>query len=77
MITIKIELECENAADLTSVLHALYAERDELKARIAKLEQEPLRFSRENLARCVVDDFPGLTPDQRRNLRSKIETVMV
>lgn len=74
---IKIQIEVDTPDELIALIDNRDSERDELIARIRKLEQEPLRFSRENLARVVLDDFPSLTPAQRQELRTKIETAFV
>jgi hypothetical protein len=71
---IRIHIEADTALEIAELLNLRDSERDALKARVAHLEHEPLRFSRENLAREVIDDYPSLTPTQRLELRARIET---
>lgn len=70
---LKIIVECDTPDELAAILDLYQRERDDLRDRIATLESQPLRYSLPNLAREVLGDFKGLTPDQSRSLKDKIE----
>lgn len=69
----KIILEFETVEELAGLIALRDSERDQLRDRIHILEEEPLRFSLQALARRVAEDMESLTPDQRRKCTELIE----
>lgn len=70
---IKITIEFETVKQLAELLSLRDTERDGLRDRVATLENEPLRFSLQGLARQVTRDMGSLTPDQARKCTELIE----
>ena len=65
----KITIEFDNVGQLKSMLNLRDIERDSMMNRIAQLEDEPLAFSLEHLAKDVTEKMHSLTPDQAAKIR--------
>ena len=68
----KITLEFDDVGQLRSLLQLRDFERDSLKNRVAQLEDEPLAFSLEKLAKEVTEGMTSLTPEQASKIRELI-----